>query len=366
MKSRFVPSDGKVKTLRELRDLLRAAPRDLLFLDMLVLCGLPLNRMVGLRGNCLRELDGTVYVVLPPWKEKPELCVRASAELVESLALARESGGWEEEAPLFRSRKGTGGLSLSGASRMVKRWEEMLGAKRSLAVALRNNGTEGVEAAVRVRPSRKRAAPRTRHGAFHQTLLHEIVNHKLHPGERLTIDMLCARYGVSRASVREALQKLRALGFVVKEKNKLFAAPLSRDDFHDILEARVLIESKLMAAAVHNISRPALNRLERLHREFVAQWNGRREGLFPVYDREFHLSIYKAANKPVFFTMVEWLWERSYPYLHLIERNYILEDCGPAHERMLIGLKNKDVRMAVEATRDNIIHGLEDLHDFFP
>ena len=293
----------QITSMEELRWHLRHAPRDLLFLDMLSLCGVSLRRLTTLRGDALVEEDGRLSVVIPPGDGQPGVKIPASAEVAASFSLLRENGEWSSDGPLFCSRKGHGQLSLSGASRMVKRWEEILPAKRSLAVALRNSGRQGVEQAIGPARRQKRAVPQIYHGELYKKLFDAIVNHDLPPGERLTIDEIHERFGASQGPIREALQKLQALGLIIKNKNKLYVAPLSKKDFRDIVEARILLECRLAEEAVPNISRGAIAKLEKMHNEFIAQWEGRFEGLFPQYDRQFHLTIYKAADKPVFFSL---------------------------------------------------------------
>src|SRR4051812_33476738 len=63
------------------------------------------------------------------------------------------------------------------------------------------------------------------------------------PNERLHQDDIAKRFGVSRVPVREALAKLVAEGLAIQRINKgIRVAPLSRDDFRDIMELRALLE----------------------------------------------------------------------------------------------------------------------------
>ena len=49
---------------------------------------------------------------------------------------------------------------------------------------------------------------------IYQTLEHDIVTLKIKPGETISENQLCKRFGISRTPVRAALQRLEQNGFV--------------------------------------------------------------------------------------------------------------------------------------------------------
>lgn len=77
----------------------------------------------------------------------------------------------------------------------------------------------------------------------YRTVRNDIIFGRLGPGERLRLEPLRKRYGVSVSTLREMLNRLASEGFVVAEGQKGFqVAPVSDADLHEIADLRILIE----------------------------------------------------------------------------------------------------------------------------
>lgn len=73
------------------------------------------------------------------------------------------------------------------------------------------------------------------------------------PGEKLRIDQLVKKLGVSSGAVREALSRLTAEGLVIAEPQKGFVvAPISRNDLEDLTRVRIEIEGRCLADSIKN------------------------------------------------------------------------------------------------------------------
>jgi DNA-binding GntR family transcriptional regulator len=108
------------------------------------------------------------------------------------------------------------------------------------------------------------ARHQTKQEFVYQTLRRAILACELQPGERLVIDDLAARLGVSIIPVREALQILQAEGLVASVPHVGAAvAPISRESIVDVftvLEGLELMATRLVAqegspAALHTLAR---------------------------------------------------------------------------------------------------------------
>lgn len=79
----------------------------------------------------------------------------------------------------------------------------------------------------------------------------DIIACRLRPGERLKINDLCARLGVSLSATREALSRLSAEGLVTSEAQKGFrVAPVSLADLRDLTSTRVHIETLCLRSSI--------------------------------------------------------------------------------------------------------------------
>ena len=84
-------------------------------------------------------------------------------------------------------------------------------------------------------------------------LREDTVNGVLAPGQRLKLEELRGRYGVSVGSLRETLMQLVSEGFVVAEANRGFCvAPVSLKDLNDLTDMRVDLERKAITLSIEN------------------------------------------------------------------------------------------------------------------
>ncbi len=144
-----------------------------------------------------------------------------------------------------------------------------------------------------------------------------IVSAGMRPGHRLPFEAeMAAQYGAGRASIRESLRILEAEGivetrvgsgggaFVAHPRAESIARPLSvlmrMSDIglREILEARLIIEPSLAAAAATHCTTEQAERLLRAHEALERVDEGADE--WRRMNREFHTMIAEvAANRPL-------------------------------------------------------------------
>ncbi|WP_269586076.1 GntR family transcriptional regulator [Roseibium sp. Sym1] len=80
--------------------------------------------------------------------------------------------------------------------------------------------------------------------SVYRNIRNDIIFGQLKPSERMRLEPLRKRYGVSVTTLREILNRLTSDGFVVAEGQKGFeVAPVSDDDLRELAELRILLES---------------------------------------------------------------------------------------------------------------------------
>ena len=84
-----------------------------------------------------------------------------------------------------------------------------------------------------------------------------VMDHVVAPGERMSIDGLAARLGVSPTPVRESLARLEALGLARKEPLRGYRATplLSRAELDDLFDFRLLVEPWAAGRAARAVRR---------------------------------------------------------------------------------------------------------------
>lgn len=90
-----------------------------------------------------------------------------------------------------------------------------------------------------------------------------VLNHKIAPGERISIDGLARELDVSQTPVREALARLESETLVVKEPLRGYAATelLTLDQLKDLFEFRGVIEPWAAARAAQHITEEGRKRI---------------------------------------------------------------------------------------------------------
>jgi DNA-binding GntR family transcriptional regulator len=144
------------------------------------------------------------------------------------------------------------------------------------------------------------------------TLLHErvstelrdlIVEGALAPGSRLNERELCARFGISRTPLREALKVLAREGLVDLLPNRgARVARLEANDVADMFEVMGALEALAGRLAASRITGAELDEIRALHFEMLAA-HARRD--LPTYFRRnqaIHEAILNAARNPVLTT----------------------------------------------------------------
>lgn len=133
------------------------------------------------------------------------------------------------------------------------------------------------------------------------------------PGQRLVIDHLAARLGVSPTPVREALARLEADRIVVKEAHKGYSvAPmLDSQSFLALYEMRLVIEpaaARLAAeragpAQIDHMRAPLERMIAVAEKTTDTETTGkyREYGPVPELDGNFHEAIAKASGNPFLF-----------------------------------------------------------------
>jgi len=176
-------------------------------------------------------------------------------------------------------------------------------------------------------------------------------------GSRLKQAAIAERLQISITPVREALKLLEAEGYVTGDSYRgVRVAPFDASASEEVLELRLLLESRLLRGTIEKIAAQDIVELRALADEF--------EQAFKVGDRaaargvnyRLHRRLYSIAAMPQTLHFVQILWAR-YPFdlINAVEGRG--KEAAKEHDEILNALLDGDASAAMLAMRKHIESG---------
>jgi DNA-binding GntR family transcriptional regulator len=190
------------------------------------------------------------------------------------------------------------------------------------------------------------------------SLLHEaILSGELAPGERLRIEDLGERLGMSPMPIREALRQLDARGLVEHTPHRgAKVAELSIEDLEDTTKVRLALE----ALAVHDGAERFTPQQATLARGHLTAWHRAKRDKDPQRARQehaqFHFALYSAADSRWMMRSIVPVWENGERYrLEGVDDRSNLKKRLQEHERILELCEEHKGDAAADALHDHLI-----------
>lgn len=209
----------------------------------------------------------------------------------------------------------------------------------------------------------KRITQRVTRGAeIYQTLKQRIIHWEYAPGHRLTEELLCQEFGVSRIPVREALQLLEEQGLVDRTPHRGCAVKqLDLTAIQELYEVRLALESYVVEQLARQ--RPLVAQWAELARKWQTLgdsqlWSAVDSEVLAHEDERFHLTLAQATGNRLLSEQVHFLNERLF-FVRLadITTPERLQATSAQHLEILRAIQRGDVTAAVVAMRANIAFG---------
>ena len=191
----------------------------------------------------------------------------------------------------------------------------------------------------------------------------------LKPGEKLPSERnLGIQLGVSRASVREAIQALAFSGYleVIQGKGTYilematqydeivkFFSEFSNYSLDYLMEARIMLEGEFARLAALNASQEEIDVIERVFNEIASSKD---LNTFFVKDLEFHLTIAKATHNPIMNGLMKIIGEMLYKETQRIigRSRYTKENTIETTRDLVQAIKQRDAEKAKELMSEHI------------
>ncbi|MGE4497355.1 MAG: FadR/GntR family transcriptional regulator [Deferribacterales bacterium] len=187
-----------------------------------------------------------------------------------------------------------------------------------------------------------------------------VLGGELKPGEKLPSEReLAVQMGVSRPTLREALQKLEAHGFLRQIQgdgtyvqsaaspvlSQAFTEMLNKDDaMKDLMELRKLLETWAARAAAERATEEEIEQLG----EFLGEMEGSEKDY--ESDASFHALISYASHNVLIIhvmnTVYEWITKVTYEVRSHIRTAGGTEEVDRLHRKIFESIKNRDPEKA--------------------
>lgn len=176
------------------------------------------------------------------------------------------------------------------------------------------------------------------------------------PGQKLSIRRIATALGTSPMPARTALRRLAAEQAVdVLSSGTAIVPRLTRRSLQELAKIRATLEPLAVGMAAGKLNGGQFDALERMILEGdAARAANDPEGVLRA-DRDFLLAVYRAANAPILYGIIESLWLRRGP-LFWDARWIILgrNPTGNQHREILLALRANDGEAAAAELKSEI------------
>ncbi|MCB1355283.1 MAG: GntR family transcriptional regulator [Maritimibacter sp.] len=210
---------------------------------------------------------------------------------------------------------------------------------------------------------------------IYSTLRQGILEGTLEPECKLRVEELRLHFGVGSSTVREALSRLLVDKLVVSKEQRGFqVAPVSLEDFREITELRILLETQAvresvrkgddewedrLVAAAHQLSKIEVRMKEKGDdREFVMAWEER--------NREFHNALVAACENSWLLRFRATVFAHSFRYRQIsLKETSLPRDVRAEHQAIFDAAMARDEDAAARTSEDHIRNSIVSLEAGF-
>jgi len=175
------------------------------------------------------------------------------------------------------------------------------------------------------------------------------------PGETITLRNLASDLGVSSMPVRAALRHLIAEGGIEMLPNRTMRVPhMTNARLIELLAMRRVLEGMATTQACRNMTDADLRTIEKIHISVMRALKGNNGSEILTLNQHFHFAIYALARSWVLMPMIEALWLRAGPFMHLAQMSPGGNWDGRHHAELMQALRARDAKAARHAIQSDI------------
>lgn len=191
-----------------------------------------------------------------------------------------------------------------------------------------------------------------------ETLRDEILSGSIKPGDRIIIDEIESRLGVSRTPVREALKQLSTMGLVESKPHRgTYVKSMSYDEIIEIYIIRAAIEGAAARLAAPIIADSDILHLKSLCNRMEDEIQDLGHTKFRELNREFHNIIRSVNNTPLLNDLARQFYQQSgFTRALSIELPGGYDMVCKEHRSIVEALKSRNTDLADEVTKRHFLN----------
>ncbi len=206
-------------------------------------------------------------------------------------------------------------------------------------------------------------APRTLMDQAYAVILDAICNGTLKPGERLTQESVAQRLNVSRQPVHNALQVLKAHGFVRETGRRgLAVAPLDPKLFEAIYQFRAAVEPLAVRLAAARLDEESVARGRALVARGRAAATKRNARALVKADMAFHSLIYELSDNSLILETMRLNWHHLRRAMgEVLRLPTVVRRVWQEHEQIFETMVTRDGERAAQLMCDHVLTAYNDV-----
>lgn len=204
----------------------------------------------------------------------------------------------------------------------------------------------------------------------------KILSGEWEPGEKIPSEnKLSKKFGVSRNTIRNAIQKLKGLNvietkqgqgtFLSENLNSSIVSSIipdmifSDDEMLDVLEFRSVIEKENARLAAIRAEEEDIKEIKKALDQMIKNQDDYKE--YSLWDYKFHLNIAKASKNKILYQTMLRLKDILFHHLEEMNKEGDFKKSIEGHKKLYAAIKNKDPELAVSLSEEDDRERFKDL-----
>lgn len=184
-----------------------------------------------------------------------------------------------------------------------------------------------------------------------------IVGGGLRPGERINIDELARKLGVSKIPIREGVKRLESEGLIVsKVHSGVVVASVDQTEMRGVFLAREALEGLIGRLAAEQVNEPFLAELDTIQQQMRTELDRGSVTHLAQLNSDFHRTLAAASGYRILGELTEQLLVTIRRYRLTVpadEQNW--RDVIDEHDVIISALRSRDPEAVSAATRAHIV-----------